>query len=80
MTCDGDIGWGPDVYGDAISADPWPDMDPPPKDPAAPFISGDSATGWGKSTTSKFTGYPGFGAKTPTTKGFSGAPVEPERQ
>jgi hypothetical protein len=78
MTSDGYIGWNEGVYGDALGGSAFPDCDPPPKDPSAPFVGGDPATGWGRSSTSKFTGYPGFGAKVPSDKGFSGAPVEPE--
>jgi len=71
---DSDIGWDESVYGDAIDPNPgWPDMDAP-----HPFPSGDSASGFGTSRHSTFTGYPGFDAKVPGMSGFSGLPVEPE--
>src|SRR5260370_39007234 len=71
-----EIGWGPDVYGDAVKSAGWTDMDPPPKDPGAPFIEGDSATGWGRSDSPIFGGmhyYPGFAAKLVGGAGLSGA-------
>lgn len=52
MTCDGDMGWNETVYGDGIDDSPrWPDMDAP-----HPFPDGNSASGFGTSSTSKFTG------------------------
>lgn len=51
MGCDDDINWGPDVYGDAVNAEGFPDMDAP-----NPFPDGSSGKGFGTSSTSKFTG------------------------
>jgi hypothetical protein len=69
---DSDIGWDESVYNDAIDDSPrFPDMDAP-----HPFPSGDSASGFGRSTTSKFNAahyYPAPGqAKEPGMAGFSG--------
>jgi hypothetical protein len=75
MGCDDDIGWDAGVYGDAVSAGGWPDMDPPPKDPAAPFVSGGSAKGWGTSATTKFTGT--YIERPGGLTGLSGQPEQP---
>jgi hypothetical protein len=62
------IGWGPDVYNDAINQEGFPDMDDPVPD-------GNSAKGFGRSSTSNFSGtyYEPGGLHT----GLSGQPVTP---
>jgi hypothetical protein len=68
--------WGPDVWGDAVDPNPrWPDMDPPPTDPAAPFVSGSSASGFGRSSTSRFTGT--YIERPDLLTGLSGQPEQP---
>jgi hypothetical protein len=68
MSCDDYIGWNESVYSDAISQDGFPDMDDPVPD-------GNSAKGFGRSSTSKFGGtyYEPGGLHT----GLSGQPVAP---
>lgn len=65
---DNDIGWNESVYGDAVNADGFPDMD-------APIPDGNSAKGFGRSPNSKFAGtyYEPGGLHT----GLSGQPVNP---
>jgi hypothetical protein len=74
MTADGYIGWGEDVYGDALGGSAFPDCDPPPTDPAAPFVSGSAATGFGTSSTSKFAGK--YIEPSDLRTGLSGQPVQ----
>jgi hypothetical protein len=71
MTCDGDIGWDDGVYGDALGGSAFADMDPPPKDPGASFISGGAASGWGRSTASTYIERPDL------LTGLSGQPEQP---
>lgn len=74
MGCDDDIGWNETVYSDALSGG-YPDVDSPPKDPAAPFVSGDAAAGWGTSASTKFTGT--YIERPGTSTGLSGQPEQP---
>jgi hypothetical protein len=69
MGSDDDIGWDASVYGDAVNADSWPDMDDPVPD-------GNSAKGFGRSPNSTFAAnhyYEPPGMHT----GLSGQPVNP---
>ena len=66
-----DIGWDESVYGDAIDPNPgWPDMDAP-----HPFPSGDSASGFGTSRHSRFTGT--YTEPADLNTGLSGQPKQP---
>jgi hypothetical protein len=65
-----DNDYGPDVYGDAVNGGGWPDMDAP-----HPFPDGNSASGFGRSSTSKFTGT--YVERPDLLTGLSGQPEEP---
>jgi hypothetical protein len=63
--------WNADVYGDAIDPDAgFPDMDAP-----HPFPDGNSASGFGRSTTSKFAA--SYVERPELLTGLSGQPVTP---